>query len=559
MSRKDTGPAAGRELFAHLLAVDAVLAKAGFPPLSEFWRREAKRFLCSSARRWVVRVGRRGGKGLTFAKLAVVFALFAPLVLPPGELALVAFLSIDRREAASRIRSVRAMLDALAVAYEPRAEELELTGRPVMLRVVTASVRAAVGFSTVLVIADEAARWRDDETNANPAREVLASIGPAGAGQPASRTIVGSSPWSESDHHAELFALGDTEHQRVSSAPTWEANPTISEAQTRALEPNEKVWLREYGAVPSATVSSITSALEYDACVLPGVGRVPPVPGDRHVICYDAGLRNDRTVVIAAKRRLRERPDGGADDVLSVVAVRCLAPGLLKRVTPADVVGAIVEMHRLYDGTVFGDLHYADSIMPQLRELGIAVNEASSSASALTRRVEALGARFAAGTLELPDVPELRKEVLAAVVVAHGGGRLTAKAPEGRGRHDDHLSALLLAADTEISGKLPFADGEVVVRYGETRWDSDSKTLHGGEKRFYRRTATGGLVEREPPFGSGDFARYARHEVANGRWTRAIERWVAAEYGPEFVRPDVDLDALDEQRRGGLTVPIIHT
>lgn len=58
------------------------------------------------------------------------------------------------------------------------------------------------------------------------------------------------------DYHALLFDAGDTDHQLVSFAETWLANPTISEEQTHALEPDERVWSREYAGQPGATLSA---------------------------------------------------------------------------------------------------------------------------------------------------------------------------------------------------------------------------------------------------------------------------------------------------------------
>ena len=108
-------------------------------------------------------------------------------------------------------------------------------------------------------------RWTSRDDSANPAREVMGSLRPSLATQPHGFEVCSSSPWSTIDYHAELFAQGDNDHQITSFAPTWVANPTISEADTHALEPDERVRLREYGAIPSAELSSAFDPAAIDA------------------------------------------------------------------------------------------------------------------------------------------------------------------------------------------------------------------------------------------------------------------------------------------------------
>src|SRR5690606_17811569 len=58
------------------------------------------------------------------------------------------------------------------------------------------------------------------------------------------------------DYHAQLVERGDSDGQIVSAAPTWVANPSLTEADTRALEPDPRVWSREYGNEPSEAISA---------------------------------------------------------------------------------------------------------------------------------------------------------------------------------------------------------------------------------------------------------------------------------------------------------------
>jgi len=49
---------------------------------------------------------------------------------------------------------------------------------------------------------------------------------------PTARMYISSSAFSNLDYHFDLFEAGDTAAQLVAYAPTWEANPSVTEAET---------------------------------------------------------------------------------------------------------------------------------------------------------------------------------------------------------------------------------------------------------------------------------------------------------------------------------------
>lgn len=236
-------------------ALDRTLQAHGMPSTSSWWRKQLSRFLKSGRRRWVIRAGRRAGKSSLLCRLAVCVALWGSWVVPPGETAVIPFVSVNKDEASARLRTIAAILKILGVPFVQRSDEIELTDRPLVFRVYAASIDS-VGFTSVLVCCDEMARWESRDTAANPAREVVASLAPTKATQPTAFDVFSSSPWGVDDHHHELFEQGDTDFQVTSFAPTWVANPSITEAQTHELEPDPAIHAREYGAEPGATVSA---------------------------------------------------------------------------------------------------------------------------------------------------------------------------------------------------------------------------------------------------------------------------------------------------------------
>src|SRR5439155_20613468 len=58
--------------------MDARLVRLGFHATSPWWRAELERFLRSGRHRWVLRVGRRGGKSSFLCRLAIAWALWGP-------------------------------------------------------------------------------------------------------------------------------------------------------------------------------------------------------------------------------------------------------------------------------------------------------------------------------------------------------------------------------------------------------------------------------------------------------------------------------------------------
>jgi hypothetical protein len=252
---------------------DKQLVRAGFPATSPWWRAELDRFVRAGRRRWVIRAGRRAGKSSTLCRVAVVHTLFGAWSVPLGDTAIVAFVSVSRDESASRLRTIAENLRALGVPFEQRDGELELTGaRRVVFRTFACTTTAVVGFTAIAVFADEMAKWEARDAMANPAADVMASLRPTMATQTAAFEVAVSSPWGSDDYHAQLFDAGDGAHQCVSFAPTWVANPTISEERTHELEPDPRTWAREYAAEPGSTVSPAFDPDDVAGCYRPYAG-----------------------------------------------------------------------------------------------------------------------------------------------------------------------------------------------------------------------------------------------------------------------------------------------
>ena len=102
----------------------------------------------------------------------------------PGDVPVVAFLSLSMGEAAARLRTIGEILITIGEPFERRGDELELTGTRRVLFKVFACNTHAVGFTAILIIGDEVARWENRDHSANPAAQVVGSLMPSLATQP---------------------------------------------------------------------------------------------------------------------------------------------------------------------------------------------------------------------------------------------------------------------------------------------------------------------------------------------------------------------------------------
>jgi hypothetical protein len=238
--------------------LDEFLVCRGFNPTGDWWLAQLERYWRSGKFIFVGRVGRRGGKSTMACRTGVTIALWGHWKIPPGETAKVIYISLDRREASDRIDTIKAILTALGEPFEPRNGEIWLKRRAVVFIVLVATIGGVSGKTAIAAFCDEAAKWRDKHTGANPASEVFASLKPSMLTmRPCAFLFLISSPFSTVDAHYREFEEGETRQKVVAEAPTWIANPSRTEEDTREMEADQRVWRREYAAIPQAAAGSV--------------------------------------------------------------------------------------------------------------------------------------------------------------------------------------------------------------------------------------------------------------------------------------------------------------
>jgi hypothetical protein len=215
-------------------------------------------------------IGRRGGKSRFLALTATHLATardYTPY-LAPGEVATIAVIAADRKQARSIFRFIQGMLTEvrlLAGMLEDDgggAESIRLTNR-VVIEIHTASFRVTRGYTFAAVLADETAFWRDD-TSANPDVEIFRALRPGLSSIPGSILLNASSPYRRAGVLWTTFRRHwgkDGGRVLVWKGSTAEMNPSVDRALiAEAYEDDPASAASEYGAEFRDDLADLASA-----------------------------------------------------------------------------------------------------------------------------------------------------------------------------------------------------------------------------------------------------------------------------------------------------------
>jgi hypothetical protein len=284
-------------------------------------------------------VGRRGGKSRTLAPVATFLATFrdyAPY-LAPGEVATVAVIAADRKQARSIFRFTIGLLREVKLlapmVQDDTAGTITLNNR-VQIEIHTASFRVTRGYTFAAVLADETAFWRDDESR-NPDTEIFRALRPGLSSIPGAILLNASSPYRKAGVLYRTFARHygrDGARVLVWQADTATMNPGLDPAVIEeAYEDDPAAAAAEYGAQFRDDIADFISREAVQACVEIGCYERPPNRSVvRSYVCFlDAagGAGSDSMTMsiahsehdVAVLDVLRERrppfsPDGVVDE-----------------------------------------------------------------------------------------------------------------------------------------------------------------------------------------------------------------------------------------------------
>jgi len=380
-------------------------------------------------------IGRRAGKSNSAGLLAVFEACFFDYSdrLAPGEVATVAVLAADRKQARSVFRYISGLLNENAMLrrliVRENTETIELANRCV-IEVTTASYRATRGYTFACVIADEIAFWRSSEDSANPDSEILNALRP-GLATLGGKLIALSSPYSRRGELWEAYRryYGHQGPVLVAQAATRTMNPALPQSVIdRAYERDAVSASAEYGAEFRNDIEAFITRELVDACA-----RVQPL-----MLPRQAGITYAAFVDVAG---------GGADEFTLGIShkegQRIVIDAIhAERGDPAAITARYAEILKQYGiNTVTGDRYAAEWPVQEFRKHGVTMKPSDKNRSELYLEFLPM---LQTGAVELPpDTKALNQLASLERRTSRAGRDSIDHAPGG---HDDRANALAGAA-----------------------------------------------------------------------------------------------------------------
>ncbi len=385
---------------------------------------------------WLV-CGRRAGKSIVAALVAVWAACCRTYALAPGEVGVFMVIARDRRQARIIRRYIGGLLAAhpalAALVAHETAERIELASG-IAIEIHTASFRAIRGYTVIGAVLDEIAYWPTDD-GADPDHEILAALRPATATVAGAILVALSTPYARRGElwrtHREHFGQSGDDVLVVQAA-TRELNPTVPQAVIdRAYADDPATAAAEYGAEFRRDIESFIGPDVLDAVRVTGRHELPPVPGVPYVAFTDpaGGSGADAMTLAVAHAETR---DGQTIAVLD--AVREVRP----RFSPEQVVGDFAALlARYHVTTVVGDRYAGQWPAEQFRRHGIEYRPSERVKSDIYRDALPL---LMSGQVELLDHPRVLSQFAGLERrTARGGRDSIDHAP---GSHDDGANAV---------------------------------------------------------------------------------------------------------------------
>ena len=384
-------------------------------------------------------VGRRGGKSRLLATITVFLACLRSYTkyLAPGEVATIAIIAADRKQARAIFRYTLGLLQSIKTLQQfidPKgltSETITLKNR-VVIEIQTASFRVTRGYTFAAILADETAFWKSD-VSVSPDTEIFRALRPGLSTIPGALLLNASSPYRKS---GELFNTyrrhfgKDDARVLVWQAGTLTMNPGMSpEVVAEAYRDDPESASAEYGAQFRSDIADFVSREAVDACTVPGRLEMLPVSAIHYVAGIDpsGGSADSMTLAVAHER----------DGVAVLDCIREVRPPF----SPAQVTEEFAAVLKSFGVThVVGDRWGGEFVREPFRANGIEYRLSEAPKSLVYQNLLPL---LNGGKLELLDLPRLAAQLV-------GLERRTARSgrdsiDHGPGGHDDVINAAALA------------------------------------------------------------------------------------------------------------------
>jgi hypothetical protein len=427
----------------------------------------------------VLALGRRSGKTTMAALVSLWCCLLRPELLTrlrPGERGYAVTIATNHRQSRLVVQAALSIVERsplLAPLIEGVTEDAIDFANGTTLAAFPCGSRGARGWPILSLTFDELAHMVDAEGSNLAADAVVQALLPATAqfGDDA-RVIASSTPWGADGCFAEMFAKADSGEMPGSvahTATTAEMNPTIEPAFLEAEERRDPEGFKsEYLAQFVGSGGAFFDPENVAACVtLPG--QLRPEDGEDWVAGLDPAFSSDPFGLVLVGRDKRDRRR------LLVGLVRSWVPPRLKpasldeaRVVEDAVLAEVASVLRLFDARAITDQYKSAGVAERLRRYGIRVRTEAMTAPVKDAAFGFLRGRINEGSVELPEHPELTRE-LRAIRTRYAAGRSSVVLPRIGGSHCDLAQALAIAVFEHDRNSLGGDEVTISVPSGRVR------------------------------------------------------------------------------------------
>lgn len=387
-------------------------------------------------------IGARGGKSDKLAgNIAIYEGTLRRHKLSVGEWAYIPVIAFDKKQAQIVYRYILGKLQRSptlsSLINATRAEEIELKNN-VIIGVYPCSFRQLRGYSIPCAILDEVAVWRDEDSNANPAIEVIRAIRRGMATFENAKLVKISTPFAKSGIVWEEWKNRDKlKHVFIWKNPCWQMNPSVNESFLLSeFYRDQDNFEREFGAEFWESAAALLPAERVDMCVAKGVKERFYDSRFNYVAVIDVAWKRDNF----AFSIFHKEGNKAACDLVRAWEGSPKNP-VKMRETVKEIAGTV----RSYaTSIVHGDQFCSEPIRQAFAELGVeyrqyTMTQVSKEAMYATLRtlVMSNNAEF---TDDLPTIAELKS--LEARTGTHGSIKVSAP-PGGK---DDRATVIALGA-----------------------------------------------------------------------------------------------------------------
>ena len=418
----------------------------------ELWSRQAEILAAiyrTPARIFVLRLGRRSGKGRMAAAIAVYEATanaaahLAGVI--EGEQIVIAVIANSAEQARVLYRYARGFLkrspELERMIVRDTADEIELDNG-IVITVLSTSGRSIRGRAVAVAILDEFAHALDGDgrlLSPQAASEILEAVVPATAQFPSGKVIVTSTPrWATGEFYrlCEQAATGLVPDIVEFHAATQEVNPRIREAFLRAEEIRDPAaYRREYLALFDSGIGALFDEETIRAAIAPR-GDLAPVPGRSYVISIDPAYTHDAFALVCAH---------GDGRRLVVDMVRSWRGTRGRPVSHRTVLDDVAAIAAAYNRASIITDQFADvAIVSGLQERGLHADSIAWTNESKLEAAQALRQLLYAGDIELSDDAALAAELMSLEQRPTPSGKPRIAAPPGS--RDDLATALMAIA-----------------------------------------------------------------------------------------------------------------